>query len=262
MNATARKAPAALAAFVLHSWDWSESSLVVELFTRERGRIVVVARGAKRPTSQLRAVLVPFQRLQVALGRTAADDSAEVHPLRTADRAGGPPMPPGPALFAGFYLNELLLKLLARDDAHEALFDAYDQALQAMQAADDGGVQRALRAFELQLLRELGVLPALDTETLRVQPLEPQAGYTLHPESGVMREPAAGGVPGAVLVALEAALEAGEGDALRAAVGSAMPALRAPLRQVLHYHLGTDRLRTRQVLADVQRLIDREGLRP
>ncbi|MBL8334822.1 MAG: DNA repair protein RecO [Rubrivivax sp.] len=262
MNATARKPPAALAAYVLHSWDWSESSLVVELLTRERGRVVVVARGAKRPTSQLRPVLVPFQRLQVALGRSPADDSAEVHLLRCADRAEGPPMPAGSALFAGFYLNELLLKLLARDDAHEALFDAYAHTLQALQAADEGGVQRALRAFELQLLRELGVLPALDTETLRVQPLDPQAGYTLHPESGVLRETSGSGVPGAALVAIEAALSAGDAPALLAAVGAAMPALRAPLRQVLHYHLGTNRLRTRQVLADVQRLIESEGPRP
>ena len=90
--ASARKAAAApLAAYVLHSWDWSETSLIVELFTRERGRIVVAAKGAKRPYSQLRPVLIPFQRLLVQLGRTPADESAEVHLLRSSERAGGPP---------------------------------------------------------------------------------------------------------------------------------------------------------------------------
>ena len=99
---TTRKAAAPLSAFVLHSWDWSETSLIVELFSRERGRIVVAAKGAKRPYSQLRPVLIPFQQLLVQLGRAPADESNEVHLLRTAERAGGPPMPGGAALFAGF----------------------------------------------------------------------------------------------------------------------------------------------------------------
>ena len=66
-----RRGAAALAAYVLHRYDWSESSLIVDLFTRELGRVVVAAKGAKRPTSQLRAVLRPFQRIQATLGRTA-----------------------------------------------------------------------------------------------------------------------------------------------------------------------------------------------
>jgi len=116
-------AATALAAYVLHRYDWSESSLIVDLFTRELGRVVVAAKGAKRPTSQLRAVLRPFQRLHATLGRTAA--GAEVHNLRGAEWAGGVPLVGGEALFSGFYLNELLMKLLAREDPHPALWDAY-----------------------------------------------------------------------------------------------------------------------------------------
>lgn len=258
-----RKAAAPLSAFVLHSWDWSETSLIVELFTRERGRILVAAKGAKRPYSQLRPVLIPFQRLWVQLGRTPADESNEVHLLRTAERAEGPPMPAGAALFAGFYLNELLLKLLARQDAHANLFDGYADAVASLQGADDAGVQLNLRSFELALLRELGVLPELNQVTLTVTPVQPQVLYTLHPESGVgVSTGSEAGVPGHALVALEAALAANHGPALRAAAAPVVAALRASLRQVLHYHLGSPQLRTRQVMADVRRLIDHEIARP
>ena len=65
-----RAAPA-LSAFVLHRYDWSESSLILDVFTRERGRLIVVAKGAKRPHSQLRSVLLPFQRFHAVLGRLA-----------------------------------------------------------------------------------------------------------------------------------------------------------------------------------------------
>ena len=154
-----------LLAYVLHRHDWSESSLIVELFTRERGRLVVAAKGAKRPYSQLRPVLMPFQRVLVQLGRTPGDDSVELHNLRSAEWAGGVPHISGAALFAGFYVNELVLKLLPRDDAHATLFDAYVQTLAALHPHDDAATQRALRAFELRLLRELGWLPELHVVT-------------------------------------------------------------------------------------------------
>lgn len=257
MSAAPRRTAAApLSAFVLHSWDWSETSLIVELFTRERGRVVVVAKGAKRPYSQLRPVLVPFQRLQVLLGRPGADASAEVLLLRSAERAAGPPMPSGAALFSGFYLNELLLKLLARDDDHPALFDAYADAVGGLQDHDEAAVQTLLRAFELVLLRETGVLPDLRVETLTQQPVTGARRYTLQAEAGVVAA-AEGGIGGAALSAIETALAQGDLAGLRAALAASAPALRAPLRQVLHYHLGGSQLRTRQVLSDVQKLFAR-----
>ena len=89
--ATARRAPAMLAAYVLHQYNWSETSLIVDLFTREQGRLVVVAKGAKRPYSQLRPVLLPFQRILVAVGRVARstpseDNTPEVQTLRCPNR--------------------------------------------------------------------------------------------------------------------------------------------------------------------------------
>ena len=252
----ARSAP--LSAYVLHRWDWSESSLILDLFTREQGRVAVAAKGAKRPYSQLRPVLLPFQRVNVSFGRGAAnDDAPEVQTLRGAEWAGGTPMPGGAALFSGFYMNELLMKLLARHDPHPALFDAYAQTLPALQAPDDG-VQAALRAFELVLLREIGLLPDLRHVTSTLEPVRPEAGYTLRPESGVAAS-AAGEAPltGDVLSALQAGLDSGRLDVLRAACAVALGPLRTQLRTVLHYHLGSPQpLRTRSVMVDVQRMLE------
>lgn len=251
-----RGASGALQAYVLHRYDWSETSLIVELFTRERGRLAVAAKGAKRPYSQLRGVLLPFQRLQVSLGRSADDASAEVHTLRAAEWAGGAPMPGGGALFSAFYLNELLLRLLARQDPHAGLFDTYAQVLPLLVGADDARVQAALRAFELSLLRETGLLPELGCVTLTLQPLRADASYALRPEAGLAAaladEPS---LAGAHWVALQAALEHGSVEALCAQCLRSLPALRAGLRTLLQYHLASTQLRTRQVMTDVRRLL-------
>jgi len=247
--ATSRHAAQPLAAYVLHRYDWSETSLIVELLTRERGRVVVAAKGAKRPTSQLRPVLLPFQPLLVQLGKTPADEAAEVHTLRSAEWAGGAPMLSGAALFPGFYLNELLLKLLVRQDPHPRLYDAYADTLGAL-----GDEAPALRAFELTLLRELGWLPELAVETLTLQPVAAGRRYTLHAEAGLVED--GDGVAGAAWTALEAALGHGHPAAVRAACAPVAGGLRVPLRGLLHYHLGQGRLRTRQVMVDAQRLAE------
>lgn len=252
-----RSTPAApLLAYVLHRWDWSETSLIVELFTREQGRLVVAAKGAKRPTSQLRPVLLPFQPLHAALGKAPADEAAEVFNLRGAEWVGGRPLLAAGAMLAGWYLNELLMKLLARQDPHPALFDAYADALAALAVAPPGDAQAeaaALRAFELQLLRETGSLPDLGHETLTLAPLRADARYTLRAEAG-LTEARRDGIAGGTWLAIEAALRHGSGALLRAACGTDAVALRAPLRECLHYHLGPDPLRTRRVWQGVQRL--------
>ena len=247
-----RSAATALAAYVLHRYDWSESSLIVDLFTRELGRVVVAAKGAKRPTSQLRAVLRPFQRLHATLGRTAA--GAEVRNLRGAEWAGGVPLAGGEALFSGFYLNELLMKLLAREDPHPALWDAYAGTL-----AQLGGEREpaALRAFELRLLREIGLLPELTRVTATQAALKPAALYGLRPEAGLAATTAGepGVIAGSDWLALQTALDADDLPALQSACDSPAVALRKQLRELLAYHLGPAPLRTRQVLLDLQPLL-------
>ncbi|WP_066337774.1 DNA repair protein RecO [Azohydromonas lata] len=242
------------AAYVLHRWDWSESSLVLDLFTREHGRVAVVAKGAKRPYSQLRPVLLPFQRLNVHLGRSA---EAEVQLLRGAEWAGGAPMLSGEALFSGFYLNELLMKLLARHDAHPALFDAYADTLPALSGGNELRAQAALRAFELLLLRSIGLLPDLAHVTLRLTATEPRARYALRAESGLVDVAGAdAALSGQAWAGVQAALDAGNLGALQAACLTELQPLRGQLRALLHYHLGSPLLRTREVMRDLQRLTD------
>lgn len=253
--ATARGA-APLAAFVLHRYDWSESSLILDLFTRAQGRATVVAKGAKKPHSNLRAVLLPFQRVNVTLGRLPEGEGAsDVQTLRQAEWAGGAAMLTGEALFSGFYLNELLMKLLARHDPHPALFDAYAQTLPVLTSANEARVQSALRAFELTLLREIGLLPDLAAATLTLQPLRADGLYALRPEAGVIEaSDEEAGVPGAVLVALQATLARAQLEALQQTCALALPALKTQLRALLHYHLGSAPLRTRQVMHDLRTL--------
>ncbi|MDE2368002.1 MAG: DNA repair protein RecO [Burkholderiales bacterium] len=248
--ATSRPAQGQLLAYVLHRYDWSESSLIVELYTRALGRVVVAAKGAKRPTSNFRPVLLPFQPLHIGLGRTPADESSEIHTLRSAEWVGGAPLLPAAAMFPAYYLNELLLKMLARQDPHPRLFDAYAAALVALAANADEVAM--LRAFELMLLRELGWLPELAQVTVSGEPLRAAGRYALQPESGLVAH--ASGLPGAAWIAVEAALAHGSPAALRAACAPIEPGLRAALRALLHYHLGSAVLRTRQVWQGVQRL--------
>lgn len=244
-------------AYVLHSHDWSESSLILDLFTREHGRVVAVAKGAKRPYSQLRPVLMPFQRLSLVFGVKRSED-AEVWLLRQAEWAGGPAWPGGAALLPGFYLNELLMRLMVRHDPHPALFDAYAQTLHAM--GDPALLQAALRAFELTLLRRLGHLPQLSVQTVDNRVVVAGQSYELHPELGVrealwLGEPGAGpvGLDGQVLISIEHALSLSDGiPTLMAACMPALSELKALLRTLIHYHLGSQTLRTRQLMMELQ----------
>jgi DNA repair protein RecO (recombination protein O) len=250
------RASAPLAAYVLHAWDWSESSLILDLLTRSQGRLVVAAKGAKKPTSSFRPVLLPFHALTVWLSKSDPEAHDEVRALRAVEWAGSAPLPSG-ALMSGFYLNELLMKGLARHDPHPALYDAYADTLAvlAAPAADEAG---ALRAFELVLLRELGVLPELGQVTLTTEALQAGRRYALRPEVGLA--PADDGLPGAAWIAIEAALayraSAGSLDALRQACRPLAAPLRALLRSLVHYHLDTAQLRTRQVGLELQRLME------
>ncbi len=246
------RAASPLAAYVLHQYDWSETSLIVELFTRAQGRVVVAAKGAKRPTSNFRPVLLPFHPLLVQLGKPPKDEQAEVLNLRSAEWAGGAAFLASSALYAGFYVNELLLKLLPRQDAHPTLFDAYAGTVTAL--AEGADESPTLRAFELVLLRELGWLPALDAATLTGQTLEAGARYALQADAGLLAH--GDGLPGTTWFALEAALSQAGLAALQTACVPVAGALRVPLRNLLHYHLGSHQLRTRDVWQGVMRLVD------
>ncbi|HQR04741.1 MAG: DNA repair protein RecO [Proteobacteria bacterium] len=136
-------------AFLLHSRPYSETSLVLDVFSRDYGRVALLARGARRPRSALRGVLIGFQGLELGWF-----GGGEVKTLARAEWQGGQPLLAGRGLLLGYYLNELLVRLLPREDGHPLLFDAYASALAAL--AGGAGDAPELRRFEQILLREIG----------------------------------------------------------------------------------------------------------
>jgi DNA repair protein RecO (recombination protein O) len=238
-------------AFVLHRYDWSEASLVLEVFSRHHGRMALVAKGVKRPTSQFRPVLLPLQPLLLSWG-----GEAEVRTLKAAQWQGGHVMPTGEALLAGSYLNELLMRLLARDDPHPRLFDHYRRAVQLLASAQ-GSTPWVLRAFELVLLREIGLLPDLAHEGSTLSAVQADRVYALDAENGLRlaRADEAHTLLGEQALLLQAALDEAEPDnRLWAACAACEAALRQPLRHLLHYHSGVQVFKTRQLMLDVQAL--------
>ncbi len=245
-------------AFVLHRHDWSESSLILDIFSRHQGRVALAAKGVKRPSSQFRPVLLPMQPLR--LGWTG---DAEVRTLKAAQWQGGHVMPVGEALLAGFYLNELLLRVLARDDPHPALFDHYAEAVRRLASGPDAAVQRAgvLRAFELLLLQASGVLPDLGVEGSALAELQADRHYHLWPEEGLRprddgHDSPAHACSGAFWRALARALQADAPwpDLLPLLCSPDASALQPQLRHLLHYHSGVRTFQTRRLVVEAQRL--------
>ncbi|KAG0164322.1 hypothetical protein DFQ30_010134 [Apophysomyces sp. BC1015] len=148
--------------FVLHSYPYRETSLIIDVFTRAHGRLALVAKGAKRPHSALRGVLQTFQPLALSwVGKS------EMRTLTKAEWVGGMRPLTGDALLCGFYVNELLVKFCAREDPHTALFDHYLLTLTRL-AHDEPAVQ-VLRSFERVLLRETDGRAKQDLDALSAQ---------------------------------------------------------------------------------------------
>ena len=249
-------------AYVLHRYDWSESSLILEVLTRNYGRVALVAKGAKKPSSNFRPILLPLQPLHIAFG-----GDAEIRTLRSAEWMGGHVMPTGEALMAGYYLNELLMRLLARDDPHPALFDAYALTVHIIaqefrkEVADEATRGRvlevALRAFELMLLREIGFLPTLNAQTANLAALNTATSYVLVPEGGLRVSHAEdrNSLTGAQWLLLQVALDSeAVFSNLLQACSSCLQPLKTQLRTLLHYHCGVKTLKTRQMMMDLQNL--------
>ena len=165
-------------AWLLHHRPWSDTSRILELMTRNHGRVTLFARGARRPGSGLRGVLQPFIPLLVSWSGRADGGTL------TGAEIGGAlrPLPPA-QLMSGFYLNELLLRLLQHEDRHERVFDAYADAIGQLAGAAD---HRPLRSFELILLEELGYGLELARDATSGEPLEPDRYYHFQPGRGVL----------------------------------------------------------------------------
>jgi DNA repair protein RecO (recombination protein O) len=228
-------------AFVLHSYPYKETSLIVELLTRDFGRVALIAKGAKRPHSQLRGVLQTFQPLSA--GWTGKN---ELRTLTDADWVGGLLPLERNALLCGFYLNELLVKLLARDDAHPALFDHYVATLN--QLAHEEPPPIALRKFETALLRETGVAADLTRCADSRTKVLAEVQYVVEPERGprpARDDDMAPRVSGKTLLDMER--EDYQDPATQAQSKQLM-------RFLLAHHLNGAPLNTRQILIDLMQL--------
>jgi DNA repair protein RecO (recombination protein O) len=227
--------------FVLHSYPYKETSLIVDVFSRDHGRIALMAKGAKRPHSQLRGVLQTFQPLSLSWS-----GKSEVRTLIAAEWVGGMLPVERAALLCGFYLNELLVKLLARDDPHSVLFDHYVSALNQLAHNEPAAI--VLRKFELALLNETGVAIDISVCTETDMPVELQQIYVVDPESGPRpvrpsdRWPA---VSGKTLIDME---NQDYSDP------STQTQSKHLMRFLLAHHLGGVQLNTRQILIDLLQL--------
>ena len=220
-------------AYVLHQYAYRDTSRILEVFTGEHGRLTLFARGASGPKSTLRGVLRPFQRLLVSWS-----GNWEACQLATAE-IDGPMTHLAPArLMSGFYLNELLLKLTERRDAHPEIFVSYDSCVQAL--CDGETEEPTLRRFEKRLLHELGYGLELG-QTGDGVPVEGDKYYRFALQSGP--QPCVAESPGAIYGRSLADLQAGSfGDArslrdakrvLRAAIDACLDGRPLKSREVM-----------------------------
>lgn len=239
--------------WVLHTLPWRETSLIVEVFARDHGRVGLVAKGARRPASQLRGVLMGFQPLLMDWS-----GGGEVKTLVRAEWQGGQPLLGGRALLCGYYLNELLVRLTAREDPHPRLFEAYAAAVRAL--AGGAAESPILRGFELALLRELGYEAGLLTEAETGDAVRAEARYAYIIERGPVRldtlaangfEAGADDGAGPVIVAGQTLLDMAANDFSRAQTLAQSKQL---LRMLINHTLGGQPLQSRRVLKELQEL--------
>ena len=210
-------------AYVLHSRSFRETSLIVEAFTREHGRVAVVARGAKSARSRWRNVLQPFRPLLLSWYQ-----KTELGTLSAADQVASLPPLQGQSLYCGLYLNELLMRLLHRGDPHVEVFERYRQVLSEL--ASEATPQPVLRVFEKHLLEAIGYAMLLDREYESGKDVQSQNWYDYPPDRGPVpvSGPGKNRISGAALLALHS----------EEFQNANLTELRMLMRRVIGYHLG------------------------
>lgn len=228
-------------AYILHARAWRETSLLLEAFTRDYGRIGLVARGVRSARSRLRSALEPLQALQVGWsGR------GELQTLTAAEPVRNPPALRGDTLMSAMYVNELMVRLTVRDDPHPALFERYAALLDELAATRS--LAWSLRRFERDLLAAMGYALQLETEVESGAPVEPAQAYDYVPELGPVL--AVGSSSRGARV---------RGSALLALAADAMPpdsedlaALRRLMRTLIGVHVGDRGLQSWRVLGGIR----------
>lgn len=229
--------------YVLHTYPFKETSLVVELLTRDFGRIAAVAKGARRPRSAMRGMLQSFQPLI-----SSWSGKSELRNLHTLEWGEGLLLLQGEALMCGFYLNELLLRLLPREDAHEALFDYYGQTLRTLAQGKDHGT--TLRRFELKMLQEMGYAVPLDHDE-HGSVIQAARAYYYVAERGACSPQVQSMQRNGVQLAGKTLLDMAQDNYFDPQTQQQSKQL---MRALLAHYLGDKPLHTRQLLIDLQEL--------
>lgn len=222
-------------AYVLHSRHYRESSLILEVLSREHGRQALVARGARGSRSRWKNMLQPFRPLLLSWTQRG-----EMGTLTAADQVASPPPLAAEPLFCGIYANELVMRFLQRADPHPGLFGHYRELLASLAAG--GPPQPPLRLFEKQLLESAGFGLMLDRERGTGAPISEEGLYRYVPESGPLREghPDANReelVSGSALLALQSGeIEPGH-----------LPELKRLMRRVIQHYLGDRPLKSQSL---------------
>ena len=219
-------------AFLLHRRNFRETSLLLDIFSREHGILRLIAKGALRGRGGRSGVLQPFASL--SLGWTARGDPAI---LTAAEVRGKVFELSGKNLFCGFYLNELLLRLLPANDPHPGIFSFYEQSLERLENGER--LDETLRFFELALLEDLGYGPVLDHDAESGAEILPERCYVYRIEQGpVESEPGAQAIRGATLLGLREGRLPGLVEISEA---------KRLMRRLIHHHLGGRPLKSREL---------------
>lgn len=230
--------------YVLHTYPFKETSLVVELFAHSFGRVATTAKGARRPRSAMRGMLQSFQPLIATWS-----GKLELKTLHSLEWGGGLLLLKGEALMCGFYLNELLLRLLPREDPHEALFEYYSATLRTLSINRD--LASTLRRFELKLLQELGYAIPLKIDEQNAPILEAQM-YQYQAEQGASRlNGALNRNKNGVQLSGKTLIDMANDDYVNVQTQQQSKQL---MRYLLAHYLGDKPLHTRQLLIDLQGL--------
>lgn len=228
------------AAFILHHRPFRDTSQILDVLSREHGKLALVARGSRGPKSRLRGILRPFMPLAMSWVQRS-----DLGTLTGAELHGAPLRLSGDALLSGYYVNELLLHFLHRHDPQPAIFDIYASAIKALAGTDE--VAPCLRQFEIELLRLLGYALNLDFDANSHEPLQAESCYEYRFEQGPVQVARAEGplVFNGELLTAVAERRFSDPDVLRAA--------NRLLREVIGFHLGGKELKSRKVLVDLHR---------
>ena len=229
------------AAFILHHRPFRDSSQILDLISRDHGKLAVVARGSRGAKSRLKGVLRPFMPLSMSWVI-----KSDLGTLTGAEVQGAPLRLTGEALLAGYYVNELVLHFLHRHDPQPDVFDAYADTIEAL-ATSGAAIAAVLRQFEMALLRHSGYALNLDHEAGSGGDLDPRQNYDYRVEQGavpVSRDEGPMVFTGETLAAI-AAQRFDDPAVLRAA--------NRLMREVIAFHLGGKELKSRKVLLEMRR---------